>query len=56
MRKILRTVVVGKGGAVEKAGNVIHLHFEGNWMPIKVWFQHLSALTVKAMKAGEGTL
>ena len=36
VRKLLRTVVVGRGGAVEKAGNVIHLHFEGNWLPIKV--------------------
>ena len=35
VRKLLRMVVVGKSGAVEKAGNVIHLHFEGNWMPIK---------------------
>ena len=35
VRKVLRTVVVGRGGAVEKAGNVIHLHFEGNWLPIK---------------------
>ena len=36
VRKVLRTVVVGRGGAVEKAGNVIHLHFEGNWLPINV--------------------
>lgn len=36
VRKVLRTVVVGKGGALEKAGNVINLLFEGNWMPVKV--------------------
>lgn len=39
VRKLLRTVVVGRAGAVEKAGNVIHLHFEGNWLPIKVRFR-----------------
>ena len=36
VRKVIRTVLVGKGGALEKAGNVINLLFEGNWMPIKV--------------------
>ena len=36
VRKVLRTVMVGKGGALEKAGNVINLLFEGNWMPVKV--------------------
>lgn len=36
VRKVIRTVMVGKGGALEKAGNVINLLFEGNWMPIEV--------------------
>ena len=34
-RKVLSHVTVGKGG-VGKVSNTINLHFEGNWMPIKV--------------------
>lgn len=26
----------GKHGSAKKVGNVINLHFEGNWMPIQV--------------------
>lgn len=33
--------MVGKGGALEKAGNVINLLFEGNWMPVKVGRLHV---------------
>lgn len=35
-RKVLSLISYGKGGASEKVGNVINLHFEGNWMPLKV--------------------
>ena len=44
MRKVVRTIMAGKGGALEKAGNVINLYFEGNWMPIKVWLMSISPL------------
>ncbi|KAK9815754.1 hypothetical protein WJX72_009012 [[Myrmecia] bisecta] len=35
VQKTLHMMAVGKGGGTEKLGNVINLHFEGNWMPIK---------------------
>ena len=35
-RKVLNLISYGKGGASEKVGNVINLHFEGNWMPLEV--------------------
>ena len=35
-RKVLNLISYGKGGASEKVGNVINLHFEGNWMPLQV--------------------
>ena len=34
-RKVLTHVSPGHGG-IGKVQNVINLHFEGNWMPIKV--------------------
>ncbi|KAK9867091.1 hypothetical protein WJX84_006946 [Apatococcus fuscideae] len=34
-QKVLSLISYGKGGASEKVGNVINLHFEGNWMPLK---------------------
>lgn len=34
-RKILQHITPGRGG-MGKVQNVINLHFEGNWMPIKV--------------------
>ena len=33
-RKVLQHVTPGRGG-IGKLQNVINLHFEGNWMPIK---------------------
>ena len=52
VRKVIRTVMVAKGGALEKAGNVINLLFEGNWMPIKVRLMLLyrSFLSLAAMR------
>lgn len=38
-RRLLNIMMTGKHGAAKKVGNVINLHFEGNWMPIQV--QHL---------------
>ena len=40
-RKVLSLISYGKGGASEKVGNVINLHFEGNWMPLKVCCLHI---------------
>ena len=34
-RKLLSVAMASRGGGTEKIGNVINLHFEGNWMPIK---------------------
>ena len=35
-RRLLNIMMTGKHGAAKKVGNVINLHFEGNWMPIQV--------------------
>lgn len=35
-RRLLNIMMNGKHGSAKKVGNVINLHFEGNWMPIQV--------------------
>ena len=35
-RRLLNIMMTGKHGGAKKVGNVINLHFEGNWMPIQV--------------------
>lgn len=35
-RRLLNIMMTGKHGAAKKVGNVINIHFEGNWMPIQV--------------------
>ena len=42
-RRLLNIMMTGKHGAAKKVGNVINLHFEGNWMPIQV---NLNALAI----------
>lgn len=51
-RKVLSLISYGKGGASEKVGNVINLHFEGNWMPLKV----CSKCICKLVSAGSALL
>ncbi|KAL0018632.1 hypothetical protein WJX77_009530 [Trebouxia sp. C0004] len=34
-RRLLNIMMTGKHGGAKKVGNVINLHFEGNWMPIQ---------------------
>lgn len=43
-RRLLNIMMTGKHGAARKVGNVINLHFEGNWMPIQVVSCLLDAL------------
>ena len=41
-RRLLNIMMTGKHGGAKKVGNVINLHFEGNWMPIQVTFPEAS--------------
>ena len=43
-RRLLNIMMTGKHGGAKKVGNVINLHFEGNWMPIQVNFPDASQL------------
>ena len=43
-RRLLNIMMTGKHGGAKKVGNVINLHFEGNWMPIQVTFPVASQL------------
>ncbi len=43
-RRLLNIMMTGKHGGAKKVGNVINLHFEGNWMPIQVSFPEASQL------------
>ena len=51
-RKLLSVAMASRGGGTEKIGNVINLHFEGNWMPIKASFTGALAVTVAIGKCG----
>ncbi len=43
-RRLLNIMMTGKHGGAKKVGNVINLHFEGNWMPIQVTLPNVSQL------------